>query len=215
MSFFVLFRSLWGYCICRESFTFAVKLFLLPWAHSFCREVISIYRRRGYSFSREVFLFAVKLFLFAVRLFFLPWVFYFYREVISFAVTVVDNRKSIILSCLFILPFFWIIDPRSGQISESGSGISFSRLPLQHVLEVNKDAAGKFRILSISVIGFWGRTNPGQYSRGCSGTVSFIFEQSGAPLPPRGLIILFTRRPELSAILNWTSFECNGFRSPF
>ena len=72
-----------------------------------------------------------------------------------------------------------------------------------------------YRIPSISVIGSWGRINPGQYSRGCSGMVSFIFKQSGTPLPPGGLIILVTRRPELSAILNWTSFECNGFRSPF
>ena len=39
-------------------------------------------------------------------------------------------------------------------------------------------------------------------SRGCSRTVSFVFEQSGSLFPARGLIILVTRRPELSTILN-------------
>ena len=45
-------------------------------------------------------------------------------------------------------------------------------------VKVNKDAAGKSRILSISAIGLWGRMDSGQYSPGCSGTVNFIFEQS-------------------------------------
>ena len=36
-------------------------------------------------------------------------------------------------------------------------------------------------------------------SRGCSREASFVFEQSGAPFPARGLIILVTKRPELSA----------------
>ena len=39
-------------------------------------------------------------------------------------------------------------------------------------------------------------------SWGCSRKVSFVFEQSGAPFPPRRLIILVTKRPELSTILN-------------
>ena len=32
------------------------------------------------------------------------------------------------------------------------------------------------------------------------GELTFILQHSGAPLPARGLIILITRRPELSAI---------------
>ena len=43
-------------------------------------------------------------------------------------------------------------------------------------------------------------------SRGCSRTVSFVFEQSEAPCPERGLGLV-TRRPELSAILNCDSYE--------
>ena len=43
----------------------------------------------------------------------------------------------------------------------------------------------------------------------------FVFEHSGSPFPARGLIILVTRRPELSAILNCPSACCNGFGSPF
>ena len=31
--------------------------------------------------------------------------------------------------------------------------------------------------------------------------LSFVFQQSGVPFPTRGLIVLVTRRPELSAIL--------------
>ena len=48
------------------------------------------------------------------------------------------------------------------------------------------------------VIGSWERMD----SRGCSRTASFVFEQSGAPFPTRGLTVLVTRCPELSAILN-------------
>ena len=40
-------------------------------------------------------------------------------------------------------------------------------------------------------------------------------EQSGTLLPPGKLIILVTRRPELSAILNWTLCEDNGLWPPF
>ena len=47
-------------------------------------------------------------------------------------------------------------------------------------------------------------------SRGCSRTASFVFEQSGAPVPARGLIILVTKRPELSAILNCATFDQSG-----
>ena len=36
--------------------------------------------------------------------------------------------------------------------------------------------------------------------------VSFIFEQSGTPFPPGGLILV-TRHPEINAILNWTHCE--------
>ena len=37
-------------------------------------------------------------------------------------------------------------------------------------------------------------------SQGCSRTVSFVFEQSGAPFPAQGLITLLTRCPELGTI---------------
>ena len=47
--------------------------------------------------------------------------------------------------------------------------------------------------------------NAGKYSRGCRWTVRFVFKQSGAPFPARGLIILVTKRPEISAILNCAS----------
>ena len=50
------------------------------------------------------------------------------------------------------------------------------------------------------MIGAWARLEAGQYSRGCSRTARFVFEQSGSPFPTRGLIVLVTRRPELSAI---------------
>ena len=43
----------------------------------------------------------------------------------------------------------------------------------------------------------------------------FVFEQSGAPFPARGLIILVTKRPKLSAILNCASHDPNGFGPPF
>ena len=55
----------------------------------------------------------------------------------------------------------------------------------------------------------------GKYSRGCSWTVSFAFEQSGAPFPALGPIIPVTKRPELSAILNCASYDPNGFGPPF
>ena len=42
-----------------------------------------------------------------------------------------------------------------------------------------------------------------------------LTEQFGTPLPPGGLIILVTRRPELSAILNWILCEDNSFEPPF
>ena len=51
--------------------------------------------------------------------------------------------------------------------------------------------------------------------RGCSRKVSFVFEQSGAPFPARGLIILVTKRPELSAILNCDTSDLKGFEPPF
>ena len=53
--------------------------------------------------------------------------------------------------------------------------------------------------------------NAGKYSRVCSRTVSFVFEQSGSPFPERGLIVLVTRRPELSAILNCATFDHDGY----
>ena len=52
-------------------------------------------------------------------------------------------------------------------------------------------------------------------SRGCSRTVSFVFEQSWALVPARGLIILVTKSPELSAILNCATFDLNSFEPPF
>ena len=52
-------------------------------------------------------------------------------------------------------------------------------------------------------------------SRGCSRTVSFVFEQSGSNLPPRGLIILVTKHPELSAILNCATGDLDGYEPPF
>ena len=52
-------------------------------------------------------------------------------------------------------------------------------------------------------------------SRGCSRKVSFVLEQSGTPFPARGLIILVTMRPELSAILNCDTFDLNGFEPSF
>ena len=45
--------------------------------------------------------------------------------------------------------------------------------------------------------------------------MSFVFEQSGAPFPARGLIILVTKRPELSAILNCTARDLDGYEPPF
>ena len=57
--------------------------------------------------------------------------------------------------------------------------------------------------------------NAGKYSRGCSRTVSFVFEQSDAPFPARGLIVLVTRCPELSAFLNCAGHDLNGFGPPF
>ena len=47
-------------------------------------------------------------------------------------------------------------------------------------------------------------------SRRCSRKASFVFEQSGAPFPARGLIILVTKRPELSAILNRDFSDLNA-----
>ena len=52
-------------------------------------------------------------------------------------------------------------------------------------------------------------------SRGCSRTVRFVFEQSGSPFPARGLIILVTRRPKLSAILNCATGDLDGYEPPF
>ena len=52
-------------------------------------------------------------------------------------------------------------------------------------------------------------------SRGCSRKVSFVFEQSGAPFPARVLIILVTKRSELSAILNCDSSDLDGYEPPF
>ena len=51
-------------------------------------------------------------------------------------------------------------------------------------------------------------------SRGCSRKVSSVFEQSGATFPAQGLIILVTKRPERSAILNCASHDPNGFGPP-
>ena len=45
--------------------------------------------------------------------------------------------------------------------------------------------------------------------------MSFVFEQSGSPFPARGLIILVTRRPELSAILNCATGDLDGYEPPF
>ena len=55
----------------------------------------------------------------------------------------------------------------------------------------------------------------GKYSRGCSRTVGFVFEQSGALFPVWGLIVLITRCPKLSAILNCAGHDLNGFEPPF
>ena len=52
-------------------------------------------------------------------------------------------------------------------------------------------------------------------SRGCSRTVSFVSEQSGSPFPARGLIILVTKHPELSAILNCATSDLDGYEPPF
>ena len=58
------------------------------------------------------------------------------------------------------------------------------------------------------VIGSWGRTDFGKYSRGCSRTVSLVFEQSESPLPVRGLITLVTRRSAIFKLcrLRWPRF---------
>ena len=45
--------------------------------------------------------------------------------------------------------------------------------------------------------------------------VGFVFEQSGAPFPARGLIILVTRRPNSGPFLNCAGYNPNGFGSPF
>ena len=45
--------------------------------------------------------------------------------------------------------------------------------------------------------------------------MSFVFEQSGAPFPARELIILVTKRPEPSAILNCATFDLNGFERAY
>ena len=52
-------------------------------------------------------------------------------------------------------------------------------------------------------------------SRGRSRTVSFVFEQSGAPFPTRGLIVLVTRCLKLSTILNCATFYHDGYKPPF
>ena len=49
-------------------------------------------------------------------------------------------------------------------------------------------------------------------SQGYSRTVSFVFEQSGAPFPAQGLIVLVTRCPELSAILNCAGRDLREFK---
>ena len=61
------------------------------------------------------------------------------------------------------------------------------------------------------MIGSWGRMD----FRGCSWTVSFVFEQSGANDNTWRLIILVTRRPKLSAILNCAGYDRNSFRLLF
>ena len=53
------------------------------------------------------------------------------------------------------------------------------------------------------------------FGKECSRTVSFVFEQSGSPFPARELIVLVTRRPELSAILNCATFDHDGYEPPF
>ena len=63
--------------------------------------------------------------------------------------------------------------------------------------------------ISMRMIGSWGRIDSRAYSQ----LVSFVFEQSGAPLP--ALVVLVTRCPELSAIFNCTGHKCNGFVSTF
>ncbi len=45
--------------------------------------------------------------------------------------------------------------------------------------------------------------------------VNIVFEQSGAPCPARGLIILFTGFPELIVSLNCAGHDRNGFGPPF
>ena len=57
------------------------------------------------------------------------------------------------------------------------------------------------------MIGAWARLEAGQYSRGCSRTVRVVFEQSGPPFPTRGLIVLVTRHPELSAIFELSQWS--------
>ena len=57
--------------------------------------------------------------------------------------------------------------------------------------DINRSQA--FSFPSRCVIGSWGIMDFGKYSRGDSRTVSFLLEQSGSPLPPRGLIIPVTR----------------------
>ena len=52
-------------------------------------------------------------------------------------------------------------------------------------------------------------------SQGCSRTVSFVSEQSGSPFPARGLIILVTKHPELSTILNCVTSDLHGYELPF
>ena len=54
----------------------------------------------------------------------------------------------------------------------------------------------------------------GKYFQWCRRTESFVFEQFGAPFPAWGLIILVTRCPELSAILNYARHDSNSLVPP-
>ena len=96
------------------------------------------------------------------------------------------------------------ISPRVGK----GDKTLLSSIDLFKGLD-NDILTGILSRLFLGVIGAWARLEAGQYSRGCSQTVRFVFEQSGSPFPTRGLIVLVTRRPELSAI-----FELCQHRGP-
>ena len=94
------------------------------------------------SLGREVFSFAVSLFLSAVRFLLLSRVFLFCREVISFAVTVVGHRtfcwRESFPFCGEVPPFVASLSllPRGYFFCRDSCGPSYFLLPLTHKAEI-------------------------------------------------------------------------------